>query len=495
MKNIQKIVLLFLISTVTLFAAHIHTPKNTFATDENIIITYEDMQGNDDDWIGVYPQGSSNDWDNVVAWDFTHGNKNGTLTLDAIAVGDYEARAFYANTFNVESTTQFIVRDNNGGANASIETSKSTYNAGETISVTVHNMQGDDEDWIGIYPEGASNDWDNIASWAWTNGIKDGTVTLASIQTAGNYEARAFFANSFDVEATSSFKVTGGEAEQTTISTSKSTYDAGEQISVTIHNMKGDNEDWIGIYPKGASNDWSNIISWAWTNGIKNGTINLTGVPSAGNYEARAFFANSFDTKATSSFNVIGGGNQEPILLEDAENGISNNWETVSGNYTAKRQNGGYQSNYCVKLTTQWKHLNGDRWENLAEYRLNLDNQSSHKKLEIDLGGVGVKMPHYFIGVQVMTTQGERSMIWDSFFNHENVPAFRTDYGNGYIELAYPSPVEHVRGWSFADVNLWNHFSVNIENYLQDLEPGNQVLYIINLKFSGGYLDNITLSN
>jgi len=398
MKTLQKLIFIFLLSSITAFAAYVDTPKYTFNGGEQITVTFEDMSGDAEDWIGIYPVGTPNDWDSKVDWAWTNGAASGTLTFNSLPNGDYEARAFYANSFNEESTTQFIVRGDGGG---------------------------------------------------------------------------------------------GGE---TSINTSKSTYDAGEQISVTVSGMQGDNEDWVGIYPVGSSNEWINVVSWAWTNGITEGTVSLTGVP-AGDYEARAFFANSFNTAAMSAFNVVGIQNQDPILLENAENGISSNWERVLGNYDARLQNNGYQSSHCVKLTTQWRHIGGANYENSSEYKLKLDAQSTHKVLEMDLGGAGPRMPHYFIGVQVMTTQGERSMIWDSFFEHHNVAAFISDYGNGNIELAYPSPVEQVRGWGFADVNVWNHFSVNIENYLQQLEPNNHVLYIDRIKFSGGFLDNITLSN
>jgi hypothetical protein len=373
---------------------------------------------------------------------------------------------------------------------ATIETTKTIYNIGEPIVVTLTGMLGDSDDWVGIYPKGASNEWDNVLAWDWTGGIADGNVSLSSVM-AGAYEARVFFKNSFTVEAVVSFEVQTQQEIHTAIATSKTEYEIDEQIEVTVENMLGNHEDWIGIYPKGSSNEWENVVAWDWTGGIKNGTVSLPNIP-AGAYEARAFFSNTFQTEAHVEFSVKSA-NLQPTLYEDAEDELSDQWQKILGNYQPKKQTPGFESDYCVKLTPSWTKKDG-YWQNLSEYWLHVNN-ANQKILDIDIGGCGAKMPHYFIGVRVTTQQGDRSMIWDSFFTHENVSAFRADYGNGSIELCYPSPVELVRGWFGADIDMWNHFRVDIEASLKLLEPDNSIISIKELTFSGGYLDNITLSS
>jgi len=471
-------------------------PINTSATldkleykkAETVKVTIKGMLGNAQDWVAIYPIDATNDWENVVSWSYTNGVKGGVINLKADAhEGNYEVRVFFKNSYKVEAKAPFSIKIQQ--ANATIKTSKPQYDVGEVIKTTVTGMLGDKEDWIAVFAKNAPNKWGNVKSWTWTNGIKNGTLNLDAVP-AGEYEVRAFFANTYIVKAKASFSVKA-VVIATTVKTSKNKYQVGEKIKVTLKGMLGNSEDWVGIYPQGSTNDWDNIVSWSWTNGIKNGTVTLDNVP-AGFYDVRVFFANSFDIKAKQLFSVVG--NQGPKLLENAEHGLSAKWKKVLGIYQPKLQNGGFQSAHCVKLTPQWKHIQGNDWENSSEFRLDLDHRSTHKVMEMDLGGVGVKMPHYFIGAQVITTKGERSMIWDSYFKHQNLEPFRTDYGNGNIELAYPSPVEQVRGWGFASVNLWNHFKVNLEKSLQILEPENHILYIQNLKFSGGFLDNITLS-
>lgn len=384
----------------------------------------------------------------------------------------------------------------------SVNTSKLVYNPNEPIKVTVSDMSGNYQDWIGIYPANASNAWGNVLSWRWSGGIRDGKITLDTLPI-GNYEARAFFNNSFNLEASYAFSVQGNL--NTDITTSKESYNSNEPIKVTINGMLGNYEDWVGIYPANASNAWGNVLSWRWSGGIKDGTITLDTLP-AGSYEARAFFSNSFNLESSYAFSVKNG-YTPPTIYENAENGISAKWSKVAGNYTPKRVRKGYNSRYCVKLMPQWI----SKTKNISVYRLETNN-ASQRILELDAGGAGREggrlspgrhgskpagwMPHYFVGAIVMTRDGKRSMIWDSYFNHENMSAFRADYGNGFIELAYPSPVELVRGWDYEpNINKWNHFKVDLEASLKLLEPNNTIISVIAFHASGGYLDNIKLSS
>lgn len=290
-----------------------------------------------------------------------------------------------------------------------------------------------------------------------------------------------------------------------TISTDKNIYQSGENIEVTVGGMSGI-DDWIGIYPAGViSDDWEELATWAWTGGIIDGTVTLDGIP-AGEYDVRSFFNSSTNEVAEVSISVE---DAEvilpPTIYEDAENGISNQWRTITGSYRAKRVTKGFHSKGALKLTTEWI----SNTENRAFYSLPLNN-ANQKILEMDIGGVGRSggkpggrhnapagyMPHFSIGVTVVTEQGDRTMTWDSFFNHENVDPFREDYGGGSIELLYPSPVEHVRGYSYErDINKWEHFRVDLDEYLHMLEPDNKILFVEDLVMGGGFIDNIQLSS
>jgi hypothetical protein len=218
----------------------------------------------------------------------------------------------------------------------------------------------------------------------------------------------------------------------------------------------------------------------------------------------RAFFKGSYDEEASKSFVVISGGNgggnnNDSTIYEDANNGISSKWKTVSGIFQPKAING------AVKLTTNWE----TNTHNNAHYQLPMNN-NKQTILEVDIGGVGAAgghiggihayapagyMAHYGMGVIVETTNGIRGMTWDSFLNHEDVDAYINDYGDGNVELIYPSPIEQVRGFGYTDINLWEHFRVDLNAYLQQLEPGNKIIKVKTFYSGGGYLDNIKLSS
>ncbi|MBA7639275.1 hypothetical protein ES703_46933 [subsurface metagenome] len=130
--------------------------------------------------------------------------------------GDYEARLFFNDSYNVEATAQFSVDE----AAASITTSKPVYQVDEVIEVDFSGAPGNKKDWIGLFPEGG----DNYAELDWyytdetkngTAGITNGTVTFSGgLSSSGDYEARLFFNDSYNVEATDQFSVTGGPATE-----------------------------------------------------------------------------------------------------------------------------------------------------------------------------------------------------------------------------------------------------------------------------------------
>jgi len=471
---------LLFISVSLLQAATITSQEVVYGEGSTLLFTATDMPQNSNDWIGIYPVGASNDWGNVVAWKWAA--RNGDYTFESIPSGAYEVRVFFNNSYIVEATDTFTVSA--GAVLTTITTSKAVYSEEETITVTLSNMAGGNQDWVGIYPVGSSNDWGNVVAWAWTGGIIDGDVTLNPLP-AGNYEARAFFNNTFVTEAVDTFSVES--AVVATIETSKAVYSEEETITVTLSNMAGGNQDWVGIYPVGSSNDWGNVVAWAWTGGITEGNVTLDPLP-AGNYEARAFFNNTFITEAIVSFSV------EPIYLpptvyEDAENGLAN-WETVSGDYVALRRytanDGGHN---FVKLTPKWI----DSYTNTSEYHLAMNN-STQRVLSVDIGGDGNNMPHYVLGVRVTTPLGARRIMWNSFYNHNNIPATMKVYGTSAF-MTFPSPVEQVRGFGYSDVDLWENFTVNLEDALHYFEPDNTILSVDYFLATGGNLDNLMLKS
>ena len=188
-----------------------------------------------------------------------------------------------------------------------ISTQEDTYSINEAINVVYSDTVSRSQDWIGIYPAGASNSWDNVVSWAWTDGNDNGSVFLQGIPTFGDYEVKFFHSNSFVDEASYAFSIINSDIN---ISTQDKTYLVDEAIKVSYLNKQSGSQDWIGIYPAGASNSWDNVVSWAWTDGRENSVVSLKGISDEGQYEARLFLRNSFKAEAKVAFSV-----KEPATL------------------------------------------------------------------------------------------------------------------------------------------------------------------------------------
>jgi len=116
--------------------------------------------------------------------------------------------------------TTFVPTISGNGLPLPIKTVQNTYSVDETVSITVDTPLSGDEDWVGIYPVGASNDWANVIAWNW---VRQGNIVLNRNQKpmpAGEYEIRLFFHNSTsNVEATYAFTVTYGVGGSHDVST------------------------------------------------------------------------------------------------------------------------------------------------------------------------------------------------------------------------------------------------------------------------------------
>ena len=72
------------------------------------------MSAQNEDWIAIYPEGSNNDWGNVIDWKWTEDVASGNLTFNALPAGSYEVRAFNNNSFHTEATKKFTVEGDAG---------------------------------------------------------------------------------------------------------------------------------------------------------------------------------------------------------------------------------------------------------------------------------------------------------------------------------------------------------------------------------------------
>jgi hypothetical protein len=163
------------------------------------------------------------------------------------------------------------------------------------VTITSTEQPRNDKDWMGIYAVDDNTDWKNVIDWSWAKDESDSLYEFLDLDD-GNYEARFFFNNTYKTEASVPFIV----GDVVSIDIQKEIYQVNEEIVVKVAKISG-NRDWVGIYPKGSNNSWSNVVKWEWAK--NNGNVNIDGV-EAGEYEARLFFQNSYKVESKIRFKV-----------------------------------------------------------------------------------------------------------------------------------------------------------------------------------------------
>lgn len=255
--------------------------KTTYLANEKIVVNYVDLAGHKKDWIGIFEKGASNK--KYEQYFYTYGAKSGTMFFDALPAGEYEARLFFDNSYELESKVSFTVN--------ALSIPKEDYEVNETIVLYYFNLPEKKENWIGIYKKDASNK--KFEQYSYTDGAS-GTLEFDALP-AGQYEARLFYGKS-DKEFVCKVSFTINA-----LSMISTTFLANETIAVNYAGLLGDKKDWIGVFEKGASN--KDYKQFFYTDGAVSGTMQFDALP-AGEYEFRLFYENSYDLVCKLSFTV-----------------------------------------------------------------------------------------------------------------------------------------------------------------------------------------------
>ena len=164
-------------------------------------VDYDASYAGDKTWIGVYKKGTSNAWNNVLAWTWVKKIGEGVqeVHIPNLQNGTYELRLFYNNSYKLEAKTEFIINYAQNEPKISVARQRDFGILFETTTSGKGN-----KDWVGLYKIGASNSWDNVQAWSWVDVEPHGYGRGFSIDglAAGEYELRLFYHNSYKVEAT-----------------------------------------------------------------------------------------------------------------------------------------------------------------------------------------------------------------------------------------------------------------------------------------------------
>lgn len=262
----------------------ISTDAASYAPPATVTVSFANLHGNAHDWVTLAPAGSQ--LTTYGAWAYP-GAVSGTYVFSGVPAGSYVARAFEDDGFTLlaESSTFTVV-----APTKTLTTSAGTYSSAVPVSVSFTNLPGHATDWIAIAPQGSPNTtyttWRYLASGA-------GTEVFTGL-AAGNYVARAFADNGFDLLVESDpFTVTAATA----VATNQASYTSAENVVVTFGGLAGNQTDWISIAPVGSAS--GSYQTWAYAYGSVSGSVTFPPLP-AGTYTARVFFNDTFTMEAES---------------------------------------------------------------------------------------------------------------------------------------------------------------------------------------------------
>jgi len=430
-----------------------------------------------------------------------------------IGVYGYRATSYKIKATKDVVADEVTVLTSEVGMNGSVEQGKTKYykiaaQEGETVSSLMDELSADADIYVkvGSKPTGVSFDCKSTNGGSNSDGCSvvleaDAEVFIGIFgYRAANYQITASIKAAND----DGILLSSGEAEAGSVLRDAMDYYrisvANKQtVSIILDELNADADLYVQIGSKPTSESYACHS----TKGGNSAEECRFSINDAAEVYIGVFGFRSSDFRITATVSNTPAGTN---MLEDAEGGdISPNWVTLKGNYVAK-----YYARPNLATAPAGTGIiafdldsSAGQLEYYTSYMLPI-NDSIHKILEIDLGGLptrndayfavrNINRPgviiHYGMGVEVETLLGTRRMNWDSFFNHRGVgPHFGT--GNW---LDYPSPVEMTRGG--ARIGLWNHFKVDLEQQLKLLEPNNRIVKVNYFFTLGGAMDNIKLTS
>ena len=190
--------------------------------------------------------------------------------------------------------------------------SASTVLAGSSLSVTLTNGFGGNQDWLWFGLAGAADNAYLQFTYVGA-GLTSRTWSIVAPQTAGTYEFRLYREGSFLRVATSPMVIV--EALPTPeLSVSASTVPGGQPITVTLTNGQGGAQDWLWFGATSAGD--AGYLQFVYVGaGVTTRTWTVTAPTAPGNYEFRLFKQASFLRLSTSPTVIVTGPPPPPPSL------------------------------------------------------------------------------------------------------------------------------------------------------------------------------------
>lgn len=90
--------------------ALVESQKARYTTEETIVISYDHSAGNQKDWIGIYSTADESEGGELLEWHYTEGKISGEMSFKQLPAGNYVAKLFVNNGYEVLGEVTFEVR-------------------------------------------------------------------------------------------------------------------------------------------------------------------------------------------------------------------------------------------------------------------------------------------------------------------------------------------------------------------------------------------------
>ncbi len=223
----QPLVSALCLSLASLWSAQAQTPAlestyETYFTDEDISISFNNGPGNSKDWIGVYPEGVEPGPTPSTLWLYVDNTKSGTTGLKEGAVtftggltapGLWYTYLLENDGYTILATNTFMVVD---PYSPRIRADNRKYTPSQPITISFNNAPGNVKDWIGIYQEGQTPGGGPTSTlWCYLDGtqagnsaVTEGSISFSTgLSQVGRYVAYLMVNDSYEIIASNTITV------------------------------------------------------------------------------------------------------------------------------------------------------------------------------------------------------------------------------------------------------------------------------------------------
>ncbi|MCC6918164.1 MAG: TIR domain-containing protein [Alphaproteobacteria bacterium] len=164
--------------------------KESYAEGERIVVSYKGMPGNERDWISVAKSDAGES--SYVAYEYTGGNKEGTLSIrPMVQPGEYEVRVYFDDTTGDKKVRTRQVFQVTPAPPVVGALDANSYVPGSVIKVSYSSMPGNERDWFSLAKAGTADT--AYITYVYTGGPSSGQVELKAPDEPGAYEIRGYF--------------------------------------------------------------------------------------------------------------------------------------------------------------------------------------------------------------------------------------------------------------------------------------------------------------